>query len=77
MKTEISVPNSVLDAAERLAQELGMSLSESCVAALTVYVAAHQNGGITERFDEVYTNEESTLDPGLVAIQITSIEERR
>ncbi len=28
MKTEISIPNPILEAAERVAQELGMSLSE-------------------------------------------------
>jgi hypothetical protein len=47
MKTEISVPNPLFDAAERLSQKLGMSLSESCVAALTAYIAAHQSGDIT------------------------------
>lgn len=75
MKTEISVPDPVLEAAKRLAQELGMSLSELCVAALTAYIGVHQNGDITKRLDEVYAKEDSTLEPGLVAIQIASIGE--
>jgi hypothetical protein len=75
MKTEISVPNPILEAAERLAQELGMSLSEFYVAALTAYMATYQNGDITKRLDEIYAKEDSTLEPGLLAIQIASIGE--
>lgn len=77
MKTEISVPSPILKAAERLTQELGMSLSELCTAALTAYMATYQDGDITKRLDEVYAKEESTLDAGLVAIQIASIEEQK
>lgn len=47
--SEISVPNAVSEAAERRAQELGMSLSEFHVAALTAYLATYQNGDITRR----------------------------
>lgn len=73
MKTEISVPNPIFEAAKRLAKELGMSLSEFYVAALAAYVATYQNGDITKRLDEVYAKEDSTLEPELVAIQIASI----
>ncbi|MBM4023847.1 MAG: ChpI protein [Planctomycetes bacterium] len=73
MKTEISVPNPIYEATERLAQELGMSLSEFYVAALAAYLAAYQNGDVTKRLDEVYTKEKSQLEPELVAIQIASI----
>jgi hypothetical protein len=73
MKTEISVPNPIYEAAQRLAEELGMSLSDFYVAALTAYLATYQNGDITKRLDEVYGKEDSRLEPGLVAIQIASI----
>ena len=75
MKTEISVPNPIHEAAQRLAKELGMSLSEFYVAALAAYVAAYQNGDITKRLDEVYATEDSALEPEVVAIQIASIGE--
>ena len=75
MKTEISVPNPIHEAAQRLAEELGMSLSEFYVAALAAYVAAYQNGDVTKRLDEVYATEDSTLEPEVVAIQIASISE--
>jgi hypothetical protein len=73
MKTEISIPNPIYEAAERLAEELGMSLSEFYVAALSAYVAAHQNGDITKKLDEVYAKEDSALEPEVVAIQVASI----
>jgi hypothetical protein len=77
MKTEISVPNPIYEAAERLAEKLGMSLSEFYVAALAAYVATYQNGDLTKRLDEVYGKEDSKLEPGLVAIQIASIGEEK
>jgi len=73
MKTEITVPNPIYEAAQQLAQELGMSLSEFYVAALTAYLSTYQNGDVTKKLDEVYAKEESKLEPGLVAVQIASI----
>ncbi|MEN6429000.1 MAG: ChpI protein [Phycisphaerales bacterium] len=73
MKAEISVPNPIYEAAERLAKELGMSLSEFYAAALAAYVATYKNGDITKKLNEVYAKEDSTLEPELVAIQVTSI----
>ena len=77
MKTEISVPNPIYEAAQRLAKELGMSLSEFYVAALAAYVATYPNRDVTKRLDEVYARENSRLEPGLVAIQIASIGEEK
>jgi hypothetical protein len=77
MKTEISVPNSIFKAAERLAEALGMSLSEFYVAALAAYVATCQNGDVTKRLDEVYATEQSTMEPEMVAIQINAIGEEK
>ena len=77
MKTEISVPNPIYEAAERLAAALGMSLSEFYVAALTAYVATYQNGDVTKRLDEVYAKEPSAMEQEMVAIQIASIGEEK
>jgi hypothetical protein len=73
MKTEISIPHPMYEAAERLAKELGMSLSEFYVAALAAYMASYQNGDVTKRLDAVYAQESSTLEPEMVAIQVASI----
>lgn len=73
MTTRISVPHPLYEAAERLAEQLGMSLSELYVAPLAAYVAAYQNGDVTKRLDEVYAKEDSALEAEVVAIQIASI----
>jgi hypothetical protein len=73
MKADISIPNPVYEAAEQLAQRLGMSLSELYTAALTAYVTAHQKGEVTEALNRVYETESSTIEPGLVNIQLASV----
>ena len=73
MKADISIPNPIYDATEQLAQTLGMSLSELCTAALTAYVIAHQRGEVTAALNRVYDTEPSTMEPGLVNIQLASV----
>jgi len=74
MKSDISIPNVVFQAAETLAQKMGVSLSELYTAALNAYVAEHQKENITEALDKVYGDEPSTLEPELVKMQIVSLE---
>lgn len=73
MKTDISIPNPTYKAAERLAQRLGLPLSELYTAALTTYIAAHQRGEVTEALNRVYKMESSTIEPDLVHIQLASV----
>ena len=72
MKADISIPNPIYEAAEQLAQRLGMSLSELYTAALTAYVTAHQEE-VTEALNRVYETESSTIEPVLVRIQLASV----
>lgn len=74
MKTVISIPNSIYHAAERLAEELGISLSELYTAALTAYVSKHEKNGITEKLNAVYKKESSTIESGLIKMQISILE---
>ena len=73
MKADISIPNPVYEAAEQLAQRLGVSLSELYTAALTAYVTAHQRGVVTEILNQVYATEPSTPEPDLVNVQLASV----
>jgi metal-responsive CopG/Arc/MetJ family transcriptional regulator len=73
MKADISIPNPILEAAERLAQRLGMTRSEFYSAALSAYLAIHQSRETTEDLDRVYETEPSSLDPELVQIQVASM----
>jgi len=74
MKSDISIPNPVFQAAENLAKKMGVSLSELYTAALNAYVADHQKENITEALDQVYTDEPSILEPELVQMQVVSLE---
>jgi antitoxin MazE6 len=74
MKTAISVPDRVFEAAERLAQRLGISRSELYTTAVTDFVERYQVQGVTQRLNEVYTDPEcSRPDPVLQALQSRSI----
>jgi uncharacterized protein (DUF433 family) len=72
MKTDISIPNPIYHAAEKLALELGISLSELYAAALTSYVHEHEQKSVTDKLNEVYAVESSTIEPELVKMQIVS-----
>ena len=73
MKTAISIPNPVFETARRLAQKMGVSLSELYTVALSAYAANYQGENVTEKLDEIYEKEPSALDAGLVVLQVTSI----
>ena len=73
MKTEISIPNPIFEAAQQLAQQLNMSLSELYTAALAAYVAEYQNEDVTEKLNQVYETEPSNLESDLVTLQLASI----
>jgi hypothetical protein len=73
MKTDISIPNPIFEAATKLAQKLNMSLSELYTAALAAYVATYESEDITAQLNEVYEAEESVLEPELVVLQVASI----
>jgi hypothetical protein len=75
MKTDISIPNPLFEAATKLAQKLDMSLSELYTAALVAYIATYENEDITAQLNEVYDAEESGLEPELVALQVAAIGE--
>jgi metal-responsive CopG/Arc/MetJ family transcriptional regulator len=75
MKTAVSVPDQLFEAADRLAARLGISRSALYATAVAEYVEAHRSQGVTERLDAVYATqpEESELDPVLSALQNRSI----
>ena len=73
MKTDISIPNPIFESATKLAQKLDMSLSELYTAALAAYVAKYEAENITVQLNEVYASESSSLEEGLVALEVASI----
>ena len=74
MKTAISIPNPVFEAAEQLAKELGMSRSELYTTAIVTYIEAHRSEDVTGKLDQIYAEEGSTLDPVLLQMQVASLD---
>jgi hypothetical protein len=72
MKTDISIPNPLYRAAEKLAKELDVSLSELYNAALTAYISEHEKKNVAEEADTVYATESSSLEPELVEMRIVA-----
>ena len=73
MSTNISIPSLIHTAAERLAQRLGMSVSELYEAALAAYINAYPEEEVTEALNRVYDAEPSAMDAALVRVQVQSI----
>ena len=74
MKTDISIPNSVLEAADTLAERLGMSRSELIRRAMEEYVESHRHDGVRKALDMIYSQESSELDEALAQMQFASLE---
>jgi metal-responsive CopG/Arc/MetJ family transcriptional regulator len=75
MKTAISIPDPVFEAAERLARRLGKSRSQLYTEALQALLDQRREQSITERLNEIYDAEPelAELDPVLNALQLETL----
>lgn len=73
MKTAISIPDDVFDAAEELAARLGVNRSELYSRAVSEYLEEHLDRVVTDRLNELYDEEGSELDPTLARMQAASV----
>lgn len=73
MKTAISIPDAVFEAAEELAERLGKSRSQLYAEAIAVYLRTHREEGVTARLDRIYAEQPSDLDPAVRALQARSL----
>ena len=73
MKTAISIPAPLFQAAERLAKRLGIPRSRLYSRAIERYVAQAEERDVTALLNKVYEHETSELDPVLEALQELSI----
>ncbi len=73
MKTAISIPDEVFDAAEGLAERLGVSRSQLYSSAVAQFIAAHRSKGVTARLNAVYETEAADLDPAMMDLQNLSV----
>ena len=75
MKTAISIPDKVFQAAERAAAKLGVSRSELYVSAVQEYIERHGRESVTDELNDIYGAKEadSQLDAALAHMQSASI----
>jgi len=73
MKTAISLPDSVFEEAESLAQQLGISRSELYTKALQAYLQKYNRQQIETQLNEVYSQESSQVDSALAKMQFLSL----
>jgi metal-responsive CopG/Arc/MetJ family transcriptional regulator len=72
MKTAVSLPDPLFEAADRLARQLGKSRSQLYAEALEAFLERHRDDDITGRLNQVYDAEPelAKLDPVLDALQL-------
>lgn len=73
MKTAISLPDPLFEAAERLAKHLGVTRSELYARALASFVREHSGEAITEAIDRALGKDASALDESLARMQSRSL----
>ena len=74
MKTAISLPDELFEAAERVAKRLGLSRSELYQRALAKFLESQNSAAVTAELNQVYSTEEKRrLDPVLDNLQRASL----
>ena len=77
MKTAISIPDEIFEAAELTAKNLGVSRSELYATAVQEFVTRYRRDDVTAKLDALYGDDKtiSHLDPALQALQTRSVGE--
>lgn len=76
MKTAVSIPDPLFEAAERLARARRTSRSAIYAEALELLLALHDSGSdVTARLDDIYQDHDSTLHPAIAASQAAALRE--
>ena len=75
MKTAVSIPDPLFEAADGLARRLGKSRSQLFAEALRAYLERHSDEAITRQVNEIVDADPDAtkLDPGLAALQIETL----
>jgi metal-responsive CopG/Arc/MetJ family transcriptional regulator len=73
MKVAISLPDSLFEAAERLANELDKPRSQLYAEAIAQYVGNYDNSEITKKLNALYATESSSVDEALQSAQLEAL----
>jgi metal-responsive CopG/Arc/MetJ family transcriptional regulator len=75
VKTAVSIPDALFEAADRAARRLGLSRSELYARALERFLGEEPDDAITARLDEIYGLEDSSLEAEVVEAQRRAVAE--
>jgi metal-responsive CopG/Arc/MetJ family transcriptional regulator len=73
MKTAISIPDKLFKSVEDFTRRRKISRSALFSTAVEEYIQHHRQDNVTERLNEVYSTESSSLDPVLGRLQHLSV----
>ncbi len=73
MKTAISIPDALFDAAESFANRMGISRSKLYQNALQSYLAAQRDDSVTDTLNALYETERRGVDESLQTAQLKSL----
>jgi metal-responsive CopG/Arc/MetJ family transcriptional regulator len=73
MKTAISIPDPIFQAADSLANRLGVSRSEFYSKAIEAFIEQNKNLDVTARLNEVFPAESNSLDDDYSQLQQQSL----
>ena len=76
VKTAVSIPDPLFEAADRLARQRRMSRSALSAEALELLLAHHAGDEVTARLDALYADVDSSLDPAVAAAQSRALREQ-
>jgi metal-responsive CopG/Arc/MetJ family transcriptional regulator len=74
MKTAMSIPDPLFQAADKVAKQLGVSRSELYSNAVEKFVEAYQRELDRKKLEEVYSEDDSEPDKVLSALQWLAID---
>lgn len=73
MKTAISIPDPIFQAAESQANRLGISRSEFYSKAIEVFIEHNKNQDVTTRLNQLFASESNALEDGVYKLQTQSL----
>jgi metal-responsive CopG/Arc/MetJ family transcriptional regulator len=77
MKTAVSLPDEVFRLAEAMAKKQRISRSKLYAAAIVEYLNRHRDQSITARLNEVYSKQDSKLDPAWERAMLKTLSKER
>ncbi len=75
MKTAISLPDSLYEAAEKTAQSMGLPRSQLFAKALEEFIQHHNSELITEKLNDVYSNFDNSMFESISNASLESLRE--